>query len=89
VFRVIGGNLVAINEVTKKKVASIDLRKAIAVIDLNSSLKLQGRTSTNSSSSLSLIVILLTGDPARFRAAFGPVDCDRGFYRFEKGHCGD
>ncbi len=34
-FKVIGGNLVAINEVTKKKVASIDLRKAIGITDLN------------------------------------------------------
>ncbi|EIW73323.1 hypothetical protein TREMEDRAFT_73045 [Tremella mesenterica DSM 1558] len=34
-FRLIGGNLVAMNEVTKKHVASIDLRQAIGVIDLN------------------------------------------------------
>ncbi|KAL7418687.1 Bud site selection protein bud4 [Cryptotrichosporon argae] len=34
-FRLIGGNLVAINEVTKKEVATIDLRQATAVLDLN------------------------------------------------------
>lgn len=34
-FKLIGGNLVAINEVTKKEVASIDLRKATGVVDLN------------------------------------------------------
>nr|XP_019014530.1 uncharacterized protein I206_00612 [Kwoniella pini CBS 10737]OCF53311.1 hypothetical protein I206_00612 [Kwoniella pini CBS 10737] len=36
-FKLIGGNLVAINEVTKKEVTKIDLRQAIAVIDLNAS----------------------------------------------------
>ena len=34
-FKLIGGSLVAINEVTKKQVTSIDLRKAVSVIDLN------------------------------------------------------
>ncbi|KAK8845595.1 hypothetical protein IAR55_006311 [Kwoniella newhampshirensis] len=34
-FKLIGGNLVAINEVTKKEVTKIDLRKATGVIDLN------------------------------------------------------
>lgn len=34
-FKIIGGNLVAINEVTKKKVAMIDLRQAVSIIDLN------------------------------------------------------
>ncbi|WWC99204.1 hypothetical protein V866_006099 [Kwoniella sp. B9012] len=34
-FKLIGGNLVAINEVTKKEVTKIDLRQAISVIDLN------------------------------------------------------
>ncbi|ORY25090.1 hypothetical protein BCR39DRAFT_309113 [Naematelia encephala] len=34
-FKLIGGNLVAINEVTKKQVASIDLRRMTAVVDLN------------------------------------------------------
>jgi serine/arginine repetitive matrix protein 2 len=33
----IGGSLVAINEVTKKQVTSIDLRKAVSIIDLNDS----------------------------------------------------
>lgn len=33
----IGGALVAINEVTKKQVTSIDLRKAVSIIDLNDS----------------------------------------------------
>jgi hypothetical protein len=36
-FKLIGGSLVAINEVTKKQVTSIDLRKAVSVIDLNDS----------------------------------------------------
>ena len=35
-FRLIGGNLIASNEVTKKEVASIDLRKALRVVDCNS-----------------------------------------------------
>nr|XP_019048757.1 hypothetical protein I302_02531 [Kwoniella bestiolae CBS 10118]OCF27687.1 hypothetical protein I302_02531 [Kwoniella bestiolae CBS 10118] len=34
-FKLIGGNLVAINEVTKKEVTKIDLRQAVSVIDLN------------------------------------------------------
>ena len=34
-FKLIGGNLVAINEVTKKEVASIDLRRMEGIIDLN------------------------------------------------------
>jgi hypothetical protein len=34
-FKLIGGNLVAYNEITKKEVASIDLRKAMSVVDLN------------------------------------------------------
>ncbi|WVR03570.1 hypothetical protein IAU60_000562 [Kwoniella sp. DSM 27419] len=34
-FKLIGGNLVAINEVTKKEVTKIDLRQATSVIDLN------------------------------------------------------
>jgi hypothetical protein len=34
-FKLIGGTLVAQNEVTRKEVASIDLRKAIQVVDLN------------------------------------------------------
>ena len=34
-FKLIGGSLVAINEVTKKEVASIDLRRATAISDLN------------------------------------------------------
>ncbi|WWC58165.1 uncharacterized protein I303_100701 [Kwoniella dejecticola CBS 10117] len=36
-FKLIGGNLVAINEVTKKEVTKIDLRQAVSVIDLNAS----------------------------------------------------
>ena len=36
-FKLIGGSLVAINEVTKKQVTSIDLRKAVQIIDLNDS----------------------------------------------------
>ena len=36
-FKLIGGSLVAINEVTKKQVTSIDLRKAVSIIDLNDS----------------------------------------------------
>ena len=36
-FKLVGGNLVAINEVTKKHVTSIDLRKATQVVDLNAS----------------------------------------------------
>ncbi|WVO16780.1 hypothetical protein L204_104464 [Cryptococcus depauperatus] len=35
IFKVVGGNLIAINEVTKKQVAKIDLRQAVSVIDLN------------------------------------------------------
>jgi hypothetical protein len=34
-YKLIGGNLVAINEVTKKEVTTIDLRKVVAVVDLN------------------------------------------------------
>jgi serine/arginine repetitive matrix protein 2 len=34
-FKLIGGNLVAINEVTRKEVSSIDLRKAVSLVDLN------------------------------------------------------
>lgn len=34
-FKLIGGNLVAINEVTKKTVSSIDLRKATRIVDLS------------------------------------------------------
>ncbi|WVQ80948.1 hypothetical protein IAT38_003055 [Cryptococcus sp. DSM 104549] len=34
-FKLIGGNLVAINEVTKKQVSKIDLRLAVGVVDLN------------------------------------------------------
>lgn len=34
-FKLIGGNLVAHNEVTKKQVSTIDLRKATRVIDLD------------------------------------------------------
>ncbi|RSH82804.1 Bud site selection protein bud4 [Saitozyma podzolica] len=34
-FKLIGGTLVAQNEVTRKEVASIDLRKALQVVDLN------------------------------------------------------
>ncbi|OCF40741.1 hypothetical protein I317_05436 [Kwoniella heveanensis CBS 569] len=34
-FKLIGGNLVAINEVTKKEVTKIDLRQALSVVDLN------------------------------------------------------
>ncbi|WRT63799.1 uncharacterized protein IL334_000724 [Kwoniella shivajii] len=34
-FKLIGGNLVAINEVTRKEVTKIDLRQAISVTDLN------------------------------------------------------
>jgi serine/arginine repetitive matrix protein 2 len=34
-FKLIGGKLVAINEVTKKQVASIDLRQAVTLVDLN------------------------------------------------------
>lgn len=34
-FKLIGGSLVAINEVTKKQVTSIDLRQATSVIDIN------------------------------------------------------
>jgi len=34
-FKLIGGNLVAINEVTKKEVASIDLRQMRGIVDLN------------------------------------------------------
>ncbi|ORX34827.1 hypothetical protein BD324DRAFT_635198 [Kockovaella imperatae] len=34
-FKLIGGTLIAINEVTKKEVTSIDLRKALAITDAN------------------------------------------------------
>lgn len=34
-FRLVGGNLLCINEVTKKEVSSIDLKQATAVVDLN------------------------------------------------------
>ncbi len=34
-FKLIGGNLVAINEVTKKEVTSIDLRRMEFITDLN------------------------------------------------------
>jgi serine/arginine repetitive matrix protein 2 len=34
-FKLIGGNMVAYNEITRKEVTTIDLRQAIAVIDLN------------------------------------------------------
>ncbi|WVQ93585.1 hypothetical protein IAU59_000660 [Kwoniella sp. CBS 9459] len=34
-FKLIGGNLVAINEVTKKEVTKIDLRQALSIVDLN------------------------------------------------------
>jgi len=34
-YKLIGGNLVAINEVTKKEVTTIDLRKVVGVVDLN------------------------------------------------------
>ena len=34
-FKLIGGNLVAMNEVTKKQVTSIDLRRMEAIFDLN------------------------------------------------------
>ncbi|ODN96274.1 hypothetical protein I350_08283 [Cryptococcus amylolentus CBS 6273] len=34
-FKILGGNLIAINEVTKKQVAKIDLRQAVSITDLN------------------------------------------------------
>jgi len=34
-FKLVGGNLIAINEVTKKEVTSISLRKATGLVDLN------------------------------------------------------
>ncbi|TYJ51830.1 hypothetical protein B9479_007589 [Cryptococcus floricola] len=34
-FKILGGNLIAINEVTKKQVARIDLRQAVSITDLN------------------------------------------------------
>lgn len=47
-FRLIGGNLIASNEVTKKEVASIDLRKALRVVDCNSAVMGTPRSGTSS-----------------------------------------
>ena len=62
-FKLIGGNLVAINEVTKKEVASIDLRRMDNVVDLNA-VEASPRTARRNSDEG------MTVRPRSFRIAF-------------------
>lgn len=74
-FKLIGGNLVAHNEVTKKQVATIDLRKATRVIDLD-------EPETNAAGNrMSRILVEEEGwtvRPNSFRVEFGERNPDGG-----------
>ncbi|WWD22543.1 hypothetical protein CI109_107036 [Kwoniella shandongensis] len=79
-FKLIGGNLVAINEVTKKEVTKIDLRKATAVIDLNAD-----QTSNNSPKSKMTMSLRPRGSdegfavrPRSFEVVFGDEESGEG-----------